>query len=46
VAKNAQLKQQYLDQALALQKQGLEMKKAAAAEEEAAAAAASPTPGK
>ena len=47
VAKNPQLKQQYLDQALALQKQGLEMKKAAAAaEEEAAAAAASPAPGK
>jgi len=48
VAKNPQLKQQYLDQALALQKQGLEMKKAAAAAEEeaAAAAAASPAPGK
>jgi tetratricopeptide (TPR) repeat protein len=48
VAKNPALKQQYLDQALALQKQGLEMKKAAAAEEEAAAAAAaaSPAPGK
>ena len=45
VAKNPQLKQQYLDQALALQKQGLEMKKAAA-EEEAAAAAPSPAPGK
>jgi tetratricopeptide (TPR) repeat protein len=46
VAKNPQLKQQYLEQALALQKQGLEMKKAAAAEEEAAAAAASPAPAK
>ena len=47
VAKNPQLKQQYLDQALALQKQGLEMKKAAADEEAAAAAAApSPAPGK
>jgi tetratricopeptide (TPR) repeat protein len=47
VAKNPQLKQQYLEQALALQKQGLEMKKAAAAVEEAqAAAAASPEPGK
>jgi tetratricopeptide (TPR) repeat protein len=44
VAKNPQLKQQYLDQALALQKQGLEMKKAAAAVEEAMAA--SPAPGK
>jgi len=47
VAKNPQLKQQYLEQALALQKQGLEMKKAAADEEAAAAAAApSPAPGK
>lgn len=47
VARNPQLKQQYLDQALALQKQGLEMKKAAAEEEAAAAAAAaSPEPGK
>jgi tetratricopeptide (TPR) repeat protein len=47
VAKNPQLKQQYLDQALALQKEGLEMKKAAAAAEEAAAAAApSPAAGK
>ena len=46
VAKNPQLKQQYLDQALALQKQGLEMKKAAAEEEAAAAAAPSPAPGK
>ena len=46
VAKNPQLKQQYLDQALALQKQGLEMKKEAAEAEEEAAAAASPAPGK
>lgn len=42
-AKNPQLKQQYLDQALALQKQGLEMKKEQAASEETAAA--SPAPG-
>ena len=42
VAKNPQLKQQYLDQALALQKQGLEMKKQAAEAE----AAASPPPAK
>ena len=40
-AKNPQLKQQYLDQALALQKQGLEMKKQAAELE----AAATPAPG-
>jgi tetratricopeptide (TPR) repeat protein len=46
VAKKPQLKQQYLDQALALQKQGLEMKKAATAAEEAAAAAPSPAAGK
>jgi tetratricopeptide (TPR) repeat protein len=46
VAKNPQLKQQYLDQALALQKQGLEMKKQAAEAEAAAAAAASPAPAK
>jgi len=43
VAKNPQLKQQYLEQALALQKQGLDMKKQAA-DAEAAAAAASPAP--
>jgi tetratricopeptide (TPR) repeat protein len=43
VAKNPQLKQQYLDQALALQKQGLDMKKQAA-EAEAAASAAPPAP--
>jgi len=41
VAKNPKLKQQYLDQALALQKQGLDMKKQAADTE---AAAASPAP--
>ena len=41
VAKNPQLKQQYLEQALALQKQGLDMKKQAA---EAEAAAATPAP--
>jgi tetratricopeptide (TPR) repeat protein len=47
VAKNPQLKQQYLEQALALQKQGLDMKKQAAEAEAAAAAAASPAaPGK
>jgi tetratricopeptide (TPR) repeat protein len=45
VAKNPQLKQQYLDQALALQKQGLDMKKQAA-EAEAAAASSAPPPGK
>jgi tetratricopeptide (TPR) repeat protein len=43
-AKNPQLKQQYLDQALALQKQGLEMKKQAAEAE--AAASPPPAPGK
>jgi tetratricopeptide (TPR) repeat protein len=45
VAKNPNLKQQYLDQALALQKQGLEMKKEQTAASEAAAAA-SPAPAK
>ena len=45
VAKNPQLKQQYLEQALALQKQGLDMKKQAAEAEAAAAAAASPAAG-
>ena len=45
VAKNPQLKQQYLEQALALQKQGLDMKKQAA-EAEAAASPAAAAPGK
>ena len=45
VAKNPQLKQQYLEQALALQKQGLDMKKQAA-DAEAAAASPPPAPGK
>jgi len=45
VAKNPQLKTQYLEQALALQKQGLDMKKQAAEAEAAAAAAASPAAG-
>jgi tetratricopeptide (TPR) repeat protein len=45
VAKNPQLKQQYLEQALALQKQGLDMKKQAA-DAEAAAASPAPAPGK
>jgi tetratricopeptide (TPR) repeat protein len=46
VAKSPQLKQQYLEQALALQKQGLEMKKQAAEAEAAASAAPPPAPGK
>jgi tetratricopeptide (TPR) repeat protein len=44
VARNPQLKQQYLEQALALQKQGLEMKKEQAAAAETASPAA-PAPG-
>lgn len=44
VAKNPRLRQQYLDQAQTLQKQGLELKKQQA-EAEAAAAAAAPPPG-
>jgi tetratricopeptide (TPR) repeat protein len=45
VAKNPRVRQQYLDQAQTLQKQGLELKKQQAAEAEAAAAAATPPPG-
>jgi tetratricopeptide (TPR) repeat protein len=45
VAKNPKLRQQYLDQAQTLQKQGLELKKQQAEAEAAAAAAATPSPG-
>lgn len=45
VAKNPKLRQQYLDQAQTLQKQGLELKKQQAEAEAAAAATATPTPG-
>jgi tetratricopeptide (TPR) repeat protein len=45
VAKNPKLRQQYLDQAQTLQKQGLELKKQQAQAEAAAAATATPTPG-
>lgn len=45
VAKNPRLRQQYLDQAQTLQKQGLELKKVQAEAEAAAAAAATPPPG-
>lgn len=44
VAKNPRLRQQYLEQAQTLQKQGLELKKQQQAEAEAAAAAATPPP--
>jgi tetratricopeptide (TPR) repeat protein len=45
VAKNPRLRQQYLDQAQTLQRQGLELKKQQAEAEAAAAATATPTPG-
>jgi tetratricopeptide (TPR) repeat protein len=45
VAKNPRLRQQYLEQATTLQKQGLELKKQQAEAEAAAAAVATPTPG-
>ena len=45
VATNPRLRQQYLDQATTLQKQGLELKKQQAEAEAAGAATATPTPG-